>query len=106
MCQKDMKRSSRCGTTGSAASWGHWDTGSIPGLAQCLKDLALPQLWLRLHLGLGFDPWPSNSIGCGVANKERKKKKDLKTSQEPVGLWVVLVQSWPKLLRSDSDLAS
>ena len=25
-----------------------------------LKDLVSPQLWCRLQLGLGFDPWPGN----------------------------------------------
>ena len=28
------------------------DTGSSPGLAQCIKDLALPELWCRLHVAL------------------------------------------------------
>ena len=34
--------------------------GSIPGLAQWVKALVFPQLWLRLQLQLGFDPWPRN----------------------------------------------
>lgn len=35
------------------------------------------------------------------------QKKDTQTSQgEPAGLWAVLVQRRPKLLRCDSDLAS
>ena len=25
-----------------------------------LKDPALPQLWIRLQLQLGFNPWPGN----------------------------------------------
>ena len=36
------------------------DTGSIPTLVQWVKDLALLQLWHRLHLQLGFDPLPGN----------------------------------------------
>jgi len=34
-------------STGSAVSWERWDTGSIPGLVQWVKDLALQQLQLR-----------------------------------------------------------
>ena len=30
---------------------------SIPGLAQCIKDLALPQLQGRSQLWLESDPW-------------------------------------------------
>ena len=47
---------------GSAASWEHWVAGFITSLARCVKDLALPQLWLRSQLRLGSDPWPGNSI--------------------------------------------
>lgn len=31
----------------------------IPGLVQWVKDPLL-QLWCRLQLQLGFDPWPGN----------------------------------------------
>ena len=34
----------------------------VPSLAQCseLKDLALLQLWRRLHLWFRFNTWPGN----------------------------------------------
>ena len=41
--------------------------GSIPGLAQRVKDPALPQPQLR------SDPSPVNSVFHGAANKEKKK---------------------------------
>ena len=49
-----------------------WDTGSILGPAQWLKDLALLQLWHKLQLWLESDPWSRNSIWCGAAKKEKK----------------------------------
>ena len=51
-------------------SWEPWDSGSIPSLAQWLKDLVLPQLQLRLQLWLEFDPCPGNPR---VAKKKKKK---------------------------------
>ena len=59
-----------------AASWERWDAGSIPSLARWVKDPVLLQLWLRLQLQLGFDPWPRNSICYRVAKtgKENKTK--------------------------------
>ena len=40
-----------------------------------MKDLELPQLWLR------FDPWPGNLHAAGIAKKKRKggKKKTSNT---------------------------
>ena len=35
---KGLPRSSCCGATGSVVSWERWDAGSIPGLAQWVKD--------------------------------------------------------------------
>ena len=59
----------------SVVSWEHWDSGSIPSPAQQVKDLVLPQLWLRSRLQLGSDPWPSSSIGHRAAKNEKEKKK-------------------------------
>ena len=61
---------SHCGSVGSAAVFREcWGTGSIPGPAQEVKDLGLPQLWLRLQLWLGSDPWPGSSICLRAAEK-------------------------------------
>ena len=65
-------RSSCTGEMGLAASWDHWVTDSIPGLAQWVKDLALPQLWLRLRQTLGTDPWPQNSYAAGRPKIKKK----------------------------------
>ena len=37
-----------------------------------LKDLVWPQLWHRLQLQLGFDPWSGNHICHRAAEKEKK----------------------------------
>ena len=48
------EESSHCGT-------GHCrGVGSIPGKAQCIKDLGLRQLWQRSQLQLGFSVRPRN----------------------------------------------
>ena len=49
-------RSSHCGATRLAVSLQSWDTGSIPGAAQWVKDSALLQLQHRLQLGLYLIP--------------------------------------------------
>jgi len=40
---------------------------SIPGLAQWVKDPVLVEPWLV------YDPWPGNSVYCGVAKNKKKK---------------------------------
>ena len=39
-----------------------------------LKHLALLQLWLRLQLQFGFDPWPRTPYATGQAKTKKKKK--------------------------------
>ena len=71
---KDTNGSSPGGAVESEVSLECWYTGSIPVPAQWVKDPALPQLQCRWQLWLGSDPWPGNSICCGVAKKEKKDK--------------------------------
>ena len=47
--------------------------GSIPGPVQWLKDPVLLQLWCRLQLWLGFDPWPRVFHISHVQQKKKKK---------------------------------
>ena len=47
-------------------------TGSIPGLVQWFKDLALLRLWLWLWLRL--DPWPGNLRMPQLQLKKQNKK--------------------------------
>lgn len=51
---------------GLAAPWECWDTGLIASLVQWIKDPVLLQ-WLE------SDPWPGNSVCCGLAKKEKCK---------------------------------
>ena len=68
---------------GSEASREHWDADSIPGLAQRVKDLAaLPQLWLRLQLWFGSDPWPGNSFIPRGSQKTKKQKQKLREHEQ------------------------
>ena len=46
----------------------------VPATVQWSKDLALPQLWCRAQLWLGFDPWPRNFNMLQLQTKKKKKK--------------------------------
>ena len=53
--------------------------GSIPGLAQWVKDPMLLSLWRRLWLQLRFNPWPGNLYMPQELPKQWKKKKKKKS---------------------------
>ena len=44
----------------TAAAWVKWV--QFPAPRRGFKDLALPDLWQRSQLGLGFNLWPGTSI--------------------------------------------
>ena len=72
----------------------HGDGGSIPGLAQCVRDPALHELWCRSQMRLGSHvavapgtPRPNKTPSLGTPlcqgygqrrNKKKKKKKKKK----------------------------
>ena len=49
--------------------------GLIPGSAQWVMDLVLPQLWCRSKLQFGFDPWPRSFHMLLVWLKKKIKTK-------------------------------
>lgn len=53
---------------------GRGDAGSIPSLAQQVKDPALLRLWRRSQLQPGFNQWPGNFTCLEAAKKSREKK--------------------------------
>ena len=74
--------------------------GLSPDPVQQVKDLVLPQLWHRLQMQLGFDPWPGNfhmlwvqpERGGGGGKKEEKgpvcnmRERLLWGESDPAGL--------------------
>ena len=81
LIQNDNK-SSRCGTTRSAASQERWDEGFIPGPAQWVMDLELLWLRWRLQLQLGSDPWPRNSV-CREGRNNKTSSEVCRISEGP-----------------------
>ena len=63
-----------------------WITGSSP-VAQWVKDPVLLQLWCRLQLWWGFDPWPGIFHMLQVWSKKKKKKKEFQ-------LWFRELSTW------------
>ena len=57
-------------------------------MAQQVKDLVLPQLWRRLQLWFGFDPWPRNYHMPRVRQKKKKKKKKKElVNADGIAIW-------------------
>ena len=81
--------SSCCGATGLAASLEQWDSGSVPGPAQCVKDPLLPQLWhsCRSQLWLSSVSGPGTLYAEGQPKKKKKKKEKKKKC-------TVIIENW------------
>ena len=58
---------------GSVVSWKHWDTGSIPGPEEWVKD---PVLQLRSLLQLRSDLLSAQGLHMPQGGKKKKKKKE------------------------------
>ena len=54
--------------------------GSIPSLAQWVKDLRLPQLQPRSQLWLRSDPWPGAPYSMGQPQMKKQKQQQQKTT--------------------------
>ena len=74
----------RSGATGLVAPVQRQDAGSVPGLAQWVKDLAWLQLWHRSQVPLRSDSWPGNSIRRRAAKRGKKVFELHPYSCEPV----------------------
>ena len=73
---KKTRRSSRCGAAETNPTRNHVVAGSIPGLAQWVKDLALLWLWCRpaAVAPIGLLAWDA-PYATGVALKSKNKQK-------------------------------
>jgi len=73
-----MSRSFRHGTVETNLSRNHEVAGSIPGLTQWVKDLALLWLWYGPTATSLIPPQPGNlhMRRCGPKKTKKKKKKE------------------------------
>ena len=72
--KKKKTWSSHCGTSRLAASWEHWDTGSIPDMAQWVKDPVCPGCGLGHNCVSDLIPGPGTPYAAGWPKKKKRKK--------------------------------
>ena len=74
---KDMLWSSRCGSAETNPTRNHEVSGSIPGLAQWVKDLASLWLWRRLAAAAPIRPvaWELPYTADAALKRKRRRRK-------------------------------
>ena len=87
---KRVRRTSRHGAVGLAASLERWDADSIPSLAQWVKGLVLLQPQCRLQ-----GPWPENFNAVGQPKEKKGEKKDRR--RRPLAAGQALLVTVPPL---------
>ena len=64
-----------CGAVGLVASWERWNAGSIPGLAQWVKDLTCCSCSLGHNCSSDLIPGPGTPYASGQPKKKEEKKR-------------------------------
>lgn len=70
---KLIQGSSHCGAMQSATSLQCQDTGSIPRVAQQIRNSGLPQLRFKLEPGLRSDPWLAQELHVPRGGQKQKQ---------------------------------
>ena len=73
----------------------------MPAVAQQVKDMAWPQLWLRSHLWLRFNPWPGNFHMLWV-QPTKQNKTLICSSKQPwiTGQLISLASFWETIYKN------